>query len=99
MTYVNSHPPVHSHQTAHSQNAQTARPAVRRYLPENSPDGDDPFLQDVVRGLQKSPKQIPCKYFYDERGSVLFTEICRTREYYITRTELALLHETLPEIA
>lgn len=107
MTYVNSHQSTRSHHATHSPTATsqtthsqtTAAPAARRTPQANVADGDDPFLQDVVRGLQKSPKQIPCKYFYDERGSVLFTEICRTREYYITRTELALLNETLPEIA
>jgi len=57
------------------------------------------FLQDVLSGLRQTPKQLPCKYFYDERGSILFTEICNTPEYYITRTELALLDEILPEVA
>lgn len=90
MTYVNSHLTVNSQATA---------PATRPYRPENSVYEENPFLRDVVQGLQKSPKQIPCKYFYDERGSVLFTEICRTQEYYITRTELTLLNSSLPEIA
>jgi len=60
---------------------------------------DQAFLQDVIHGLQQTPKQLPCKYFYDERGSILFTEICNTPEYYITRTELALLDDILPEVA
>ena len=37
------------------------------------------------------PKSLPPKYFYDERGSRLFEEICKTPEYYLTRTEDALL--------
>lgn len=57
------------------------------------------FLQDVICGLSQTPKQIPCKYFYDARGAELFTQICRTPEYYVTRTELALLDEILPEVA
>lgn len=57
------------------------------------------FLLDVIEGLGKSQKEIPCKYFYDERGSMLFTEICQTAEYYITRTELQLLEQILPEIS
>jgi dimethylhistidine N-methyltransferase len=57
------------------------------------------FLQDVIHGLSQSPKSLPCKYFYDERGSILFTEICKTEEYYITTTELTLLDEILPDIA
>jgi dimethylhistidine N-methyltransferase len=63
------------------------------------PDPADSFLQDVLSGLSKTPKQIPCKYLYDERGSTLFTKICRTREYYVTRTELTLLYQILPDIA
>ncbi len=57
------------------------------------------FLMDVIEGLGKSQKEIPCKYFYDERGSMLFTEICQTAEYYITRTELQLLGKVLPDIS
>ena len=36
-------------------------------------------------------KDLPCKYLYDERGSALFDEICELDEYYLTRTELAIL--------
>lgn len=57
------------------------------------------FLQDVIHGLSQSPKSLPCKYFYDERGSILFTEICKTDEYYITDTELTLLDEIMPDVA
>jgi dimethylhistidine N-methyltransferase len=49
------------------------------------------FLKDVFQGLDRSPKEIPCKYFYDELGSALFDEICELDEYYLTRTELAIL--------
>jgi L-histidine N-alpha-methyltransferase len=55
--------------------------------------------EDVREGLRESPKQIPSKYFYDERGSDLFEEITRLPEYYPTRTELALLHRVAPTIA
>ena len=46
---------------------------------------------DVVAGLTSSPRRIPCKYFYDERGAALFEEICRLDEYYPTRTEVGIL--------
>lgn len=46
---------------------------------------------DVLKGLQKKQKTLPSKYFYDERGSQLFEEICRLEEYYPTRTELSIL--------
>jgi len=57
------------------------------------------FFTDVVEGLTSSPKTLPCKYFYDERGSELFGKICDTPEYYITRTEVALLRQIAPEIS
>jgi len=46
---------------------------------------------EVLEGLNKKPKQIPPKYFYDQRGSHLFEAITRLPEYYPTRTELGIL--------
>ena len=57
------------------------------------------FLQDVLRGLSRPQKEISCKYFYDERGSALFDEICELDEYYLTRTELAILDAHAAEMA
>ena len=57
------------------------------------------FLKDVVWGLRQRQKQIACKYFYDERGSKLFDDICRLEEYYPTRTETALLKTYGKEIS
>ncbi len=57
------------------------------------------FQNDVVAGLSQDQKSIPCKYLYDQRGSQLFDAICRTPEYYPTRTEIALLKEHAHEIA
>jgi dimethylhistidine N-methyltransferase len=57
------------------------------------------FLADVVAGLSASPKTLPSKYFYDERGSALFEAICELPEYYLTRTETALLAVAADEIA
>lgn len=54
---------------------------------------------DVVQGLSKYPKSIPAKYFYDDRGSELFEQICELPEYYPTRTETAILETYAPEIA
>src|SRR3954451_18782820 len=45
------------------------------------------FQDDVLAGLSQTPKQLPCKYFYDRRGSMLFDAICEQPEYYLTRTE------------
>lgn len=57
------------------------------------------FLHDVIQGLSQSPKTLPCKYFYDERGSDLFEKICETQEYYVTRTEMAIYRDRAAEMA
>jgi dimethylhistidine N-methyltransferase len=49
------------------------------------------FRQDVLAGLRRRPKDLPCKYFYDGWGSKLFDTICEQPEYYLTRTELAIM--------
>jgi L-histidine N-alpha-methyltransferase len=54
---------------------------------------------DVRAGLEASPKTLPPKYFYDERGSKLFDEITRLAEYYPTRTERAILTENAAGLA
>ena len=59
----------------------------------------DTFKREVIEGLSQSPKRIPSKLFYDERGSRLFEAITRVEEYYPTRTEISILREHLPEIA
>jgi L-histidine Nalpha-methyltransferase len=52
-----------------------------------------PFLRDVLAGLAAKQRNIPCKWLYDARGTALFEQICRTNDYYVTRTELGLLRE------
>lgn len=46
---------------------------------------------EVKQGLFTDRKSIPPKYFYDARGSELFSQITRLPEYYLTRVETALL--------
>lgn len=53
---------------------------------------DEGFASDVVAGLSARQKHLSPKYFYDATGSELFEAICRTPEYYPTRTETALLN-------
>lgn len=50
-------------------------------------------LEEVLEGLGRSPKQLPPKLFYDERGSALFERITELPEYYPTRTEARIMHE------
>ena len=49
------------------------------------------FLSDVLDGLSRPQKELPCKWLYDDRGSALFEQICDLPEYYLTRTELAIM--------
>jgi len=54
------------------------------------------LADDVRRGLSLELKELPPKYFYDERGSRLFEEICLLPEYYQTRTERQILEAIMP---
>jgi L-histidine N-alpha-methyltransferase len=53
---------------------------------------------DVRRGLTAAHKWLPPKYFYDDRGSRLFEAICELPEYYLTRTEDALLADIAGQV-
>lgn len=53
---------------------------------------------DVREGLEQTPKELPPKLFYDERGSELFDRITTLAEYYPTRCERAILNRHAPEI-
>jgi L-histidine N-alpha-methyltransferase len=53
---------------------------------------------DVRRGLSLEQKELDPKYFYDERGSELFEEICTLPEYYQTRTERSILEAIMPDL-
>ena len=59
-------------------------------LHDLSPDVSQ-FRREVWTGLSFPQKTLPCKYFYDERGSALFEAICELPEYYPTRTELSIM--------
>jgi dimethylhistidine N-methyltransferase len=62
-------------------------------------DVKDSFAADVITGLSARHKQLPPKYFYDATGSRLFEEICRTDDYYVTRSETALLRDIAAKLA
>jgi dimethylhistidine N-methyltransferase len=59
----------------------------------------DQLLAEVLDGLTRTPKTLPCKLFYDQRGSQLFDEICELPEYYLTRTEIEIMSRHAPEMA
>lgn len=56
------------------------------------------FRLAVLDGLSASPRAIPAKFLYDARGSALFDDICELPEYYLTRTETAILKQRAAEI-
>jgi L-histidine N-alpha-methyltransferase len=58
---------------------------------------DPAVLRDVAEGLSRPQKELSPRFFYDERGSRLFEEITQLPEYYLTRTERALLQRWMPE--
>jgi L-histidine Nalpha-methyltransferase len=79
---------------------QTQIPAQDR-LRWISLDTDLPKIDDgsdVIQGLTQAPKTLPCKYFYDDRGSELFEQITDLPEYYPTRTEQSILETYVSEI-
>ena len=60
---------------------------------------EESFRDAVFAGLGREPKTLPCKFFYDARGSALFEGICEVPEYYLTRTEIGILEDYAGEIA
>jgi L-histidine N-alpha-methyltransferase len=62
-------------------------------------DLNDALRADARRGLTATPKDLPPKWFYDDRGSQLFDEITRLEEYYPTRRERSILEARADDIA
>ena len=56
-------------------------------------------VDTIIEGLTAPQKRLAPKYFYDEVGSRLFDEICELPEYYLTRTEFAIMDRHLDEMA
>tara|TARA_B100000315_G_scaffold257085_1_gene304743 strand:+ start:4213 stop:5193 length:981 start_codon:yes stop_codon:yes gene_type:complete len=67
------------------------------YFVDLQPETED-FLATVLAGLSQQQKTIPPKFFYDANGSKIFDQICVAPEYYVTRTEIALMNEIAAEI-
>ncbi len=59
------------------------------------------FLRDIVAGLslESGKKRLPSRYLYDSRGCELFEAICESPEYYLTRTELEIMHRDARSMA
>jgi len=56
------------------------------------------FAREIISGLKLPQKHISPKFFYDEKGSQLFEDICRQPEYYLTRSEHQLLEGNVQRI-
>lgn len=56
------------------------------------------FAQDIRDGLQRSPKRLPSKYFYNAEGDRLFQKIMGLDEYYLTRSELQIIERRKADI-
>jgi L-histidine N-alpha-methyltransferase len=72
-------------------------PDVIQILPPFALGFDPAEVREVAEGLSRTPRELPPRYFYDERGSRLFEEITQLPEYYLTRTERSLLQRWMPE--
>ncbi len=74
--------------------------SARHLLGTSLPPSDfETMLADVREGLQRTPKRLSSKYFYDAEGSALFEEICAQPEYYLTGAELSIMREHAAAIA
>jgi len=70
--------------------------ATERFAIVEGPISDN-FAAAVRAGLEQRPRSIPPRFLYDARGSELFERICMLPEYYVTRTELAILERHVRE--
>lgn len=83
--------PPNGRTAAVSTNSAHRRTKTQRSEFQQPAGNGDAFRRDVLAGLSRSPKRLPSKYFYDRRGCALFDRICELDEYYLTRTELAIM--------
>ena len=66
---------------------------------ESAPDPVTEFAVSVARGLSHLPRRLDSRFLYDARGSEIFEDICLQPEYYLTRTEGAILAAAAGDIA
>ena len=76
------------------------KPAVSRltFVGTGQEETREDFAQAVAEGLGSNPRTLPCRFLYDRTGSALFEEICDLPEYYLTRSEQAILDDRAAEI-
>lgn len=70
---------------------------IAHHLPPHYLESE--LRKDVLAGLTATPKSLPPKWFYDDRGSKLFEQIMELPEYYPTRAEREILQRYAPDMA
>src|SRR5262245_47515578 len=70
---------------------RAARPPSIRVADPSAEDPTGRMAREVRDALASSPRWLPSKYFYDDRGSALFERITTLPEYYLTRAEAEIL--------
>lgn len=55
-------------------------------------------LDELLAGLKRTPKYLAAKFNYDKKGAMLYEKICQTTDYYLTRTEIAIMRQNMAEI-
>jgi L-histidine N-alpha-methyltransferase len=75
------------------------RPIARGPHIETSEEAQERLRREIHAGLRANPKTLPPKLFYDGTGAKLFEEITRLDEYYVTRTEHAIMEAHAMEMA
>lgn len=70
--------------------------AIRVAVDQSSIDFQ--FARDVIEGLSRRSKSIPCRYLYDARGSELFELITALPEYYPTRSEAEIFRHNAVQL-
>ncbi|MGH7885787.1 MAG: L-histidine N(alpha)-methyltransferase [Thermodesulfobacteriota bacterium] len=66
----------------------------KNYTPQQ-----ESIIEEIIDSLSKVQKSLPCKFFYDERGSDLFEQIVDLDEYYLARTEISIMNDNIGEIS
>jgi dimethylhistidine N-methyltransferase len=78
--------------------ARKFRPVAAPHVDVAVPSSAEAFAQAVATGLTGAAKTLPPWMLYDDVGSDLFEQITDLPEYYLTRTERAILTERAGEM-
>lgn len=57
------------------------------------------FKKDIYNGLKSKPKSLSSKYFYDEKGDLLFQKIMASEDYYLTNADNEIFSEQTQALA